>query len=333
MGGNALKINVVRKNLIDYNIIKKYVLNTLILHIYCENICEAPEKDSFGDLDILYLFNDKINIIELINKLFKPIEIIENGPIISFDYESFQIDLIKAYNIEDFKCKKFYFSYGDFGSIVGKITNFYKLKFGDKGLWIELNNSIDDINLGIKTNIGKNLILTNQPKQICEFMGLDYSVYNSGFTTQEQLFNYIISSKYYNKCIFQINNSKDKKNIKVRQIYNNFIKYINKNKEEILIIEKQILIVEKQKIQQYAINYFNKNLELEILTNNVKLNEIRKIKYNGKLFIEKGFINKDINEYMKKFEEFIEKKYQVNFNEWLDLIDDIKIELNNFLII
>jgi len=56
MGGNALKNTITeRKNKSDYQRIKKEILEKLEKYIKCDVIIEAPEKDSFGDLDILYI--------------------------------------------------------------------------------------------------------------------------------------------------------------------------------------------------------------------------------------------------------------------------------------
>ena len=101
MGGNALKtIKTVRKNKEEYTKIKEYILDTL----KNENLVfdvpfEVPNKESFGDLDVLYQSNDKINIKDIVIKLFKPDETVGNGDLLSFNYTDFQIDMIKCKNI------------------------------------------------------------------------------------------------------------------------------------------------------------------------------------------------------------------------------------------
>lgn len=325
MGGNALKNTwLERKNLVDYNRIKATILETLKLHIKCEIIEEAPEKDSFGDLDVLYISNKDINIKELVVTLFNPNEIVKNGDVISFDYDAFQIDMIKA-TCEDFESKKFYFGYGDLGCILGKMVNFYKLKFGSQGLWINIENTIDGESLGLKRDIGKDLILTTRPTEFCNFFDLDYSKRQIGFTTQKEMFDWICSSKYFIKGIFQIENMADRDRMETRKVYQNFMSYI----------WKDIIDTTKPKriyLQKYAIEHFNKQEEFNSLIKQVKLFEERKIKYSGKLFIDLGFSGKEIPIKMKEFEKTIEHKMNKTFNDWLDSAnqDIVKTELTNF---
>lgn len=320
MGGNALKnVKTERKNLVDYNRIKTEILKSLQNHIFCKATYEAPEKDSFGDLDILYVSDSKIDIVDTIKKMFSPSEIVINGPVISFDYDSFQIDLIEAKSMEDFEIKMFYFSYGDFGSIIGKIINFYNLKFGEKGLWINIEKSIDGLSLGVNSNIGKNIILTSKPNEICDFLGLDYSKWLSGFVTQKQIFDWIISSKYFIKEIFLVNSHFDRLRMKSRIVYINFMKYICG--DELTTEAKP----EREKIQMYAINYFNKNEELDKIVQQTKFNEICKKKYNGKMFIDAGFTGKEISTIMKEFESAIQSSLHKPFLEWLDSMSEEQV--------
>lgn len=326
MGGNALKYaKTERKNPAEYNIIKGKVLELLKSHVFCEAVIETPEKDSFGDLDIIYISEPAIVMKDLIKELFKPSEIVINGNVISFDFELFQIDLIKANSTIDFESKKFYYGYGDLGCILGKLINFYKLKFGDNGLWINIDKTIDDEELGVNANIGKEIILTQEPSEICEFFNLNYLSWLSGFSTQLQLFEWIVSSKYFIRGIFQVENGNDKRRMETRKFYINFMSYIWKDETE----PKP----ERPKIQMYAINYFNKKDELDLIIKQTKLVETRKAKYNGKIFIDFGFSGKEISVKMKAFELSIEKMHTMTFYEWLDSTSEdlIKKELEYFL--
>lgn len=150
-------------------------------------------------MDILYIADTDIIIYSLIKELFVPREIVVNGSITSFDYDNFQIDLIKCDSMKEFDSKMFFYAYGDTGCILGKMINFYKLKLGDKGLWIDIENTIDQNSLGISSNIGKQIILTANPNEICEFFDLDYNKRVFCFATQNEIFKWITESKYYIK--------------------------------------------------------------------------------------------------------------------------------------
>lgn len=85
-----------------------------------------------------------------------PTHMVRHGPVTSFalniksflqskcpevpppatDY--FQIDFIRAPSQAQLAMCRFYFGYGDVGGILGRIFNFYGMKFGEAGLWCEL---------------------------------------------------------------------------------------------------------------------------------------------------------------------------------------------------
>ena len=132
MGGHALKkVIASRINLIEYNKVKLDLAEKFQNLLDIKFVIDVPNKQDFGDIDVLYSLesSDLIDIISLIKKLFNPIEIVPNGPILSFSYsvintndnsiaseKYFQVDLIYCKNIE---MGKFYFSYGDLGGIIG----------------------------------------------------------------------------------------------------------------------------------------------------------------------------------------------------------------------
>lgn len=79
MGGNAIKNDGVsicgRLPKDQYEMIKKMVISTLnSLNIVCETILELPGKESFGDIDILYISNPAVNMTNVIKDKFKVID-------------------------------------------------------------------------------------------------------------------------------------------------------------------------------------------------------------------------------------------------------------------
>lgn len=330
MGGNVLKkTKTERKNPVEYNRIKTVVLEIVKPHIKCEVVTEAPEKESYGDLDIIYLSNKDVDIKELLIELFNPPEIVSNGDVISFAFEAFQIDMIKALSEEEYESKKFYFGYGDLGCILGKMANFYKLKFGSQGFYIHIEKSIDGKPLDITKDIGKDIILTTKPKEFCDFFGLDYLKRQTGFETENEMFDWVCSSKYFIKGIFQIENQEDRRRMETRNVYQNFMKYIWKDTIDTTKPERIYL-------QKYALDYFNKQTEFDFIVQEVKIFESRKAKYNGKIFIEHGISGKEIPNKMKDFETMIKTTKDIsNFYDWLDSVNEesVKAEVTSFLLI
>ncbi len=155
MGGHALKkVIASRINLQTYNKIKIDIYEKVHKHnknIETEFLIDRCEKQDFGDLDILYKFKtNNSNIVNLINNIFNPIEIVKNGNVCSFAYEltnnDFNLTTNKTYVQVDFICcenletAKLYFSYGDLGMIIGQIAHYYCLSFGFDGLFVKLNS-------------------------------------------------------------------------------------------------------------------------------------------------------------------------------------------------
>jgi hypothetical protein len=229
MGGNALKkVKTIRKQKQEYEIIKRHILEKTREYLKCDIVIELPNKDSFGDLDVLYIYDPKINVKELVIKLFNPNEIVINGDIMSFDYENFQIDFIKCESIEFFITSQFYFSNGGIGSIIGCIVNYYGIKFGHEGLWINLiENTIDPTKEINMTKIIGKIILSKNPQEICKFLELDYNLWETGFLSNKEIFEWIIKCKYYKKEIFyELNYDHRKRSLK-QPIYIEFLEFIN----------------------------------------------------------------------------------------------------------
>lgn len=295
MGGNALK-NVTRKSKDEYQKIKTSIFKKFqVENINIDFPIELFEKESFGDLDVLY--NENINMKEIIIMLFDPKEIVVNGDVLSFNYEDFQIDMIKCKYL-DFA--KFYFSYGDFGGIMGRIMNHYGFKFGHEGFWLNLylekNDLVDETH-----SYGK-IILTTCPEDFCKFVGLDYNIFFS-LTSTNTIFEYIKSCKYFNPSIFETLNYDHNKRAKKRPMYISFLNDIN------VTIERGGTHI-NENLQLVGIKYFNREDEYEQIFNNLKRKKEISNKFNGKILLNLGINQKSIGTIIKRFRE----KYN---DEWI----------------
>lgn len=317
MGGNALKNTIIKRIDIDnYQRIKKYIISQLESNGFTTSeILEIPEKNSFGDLDLLYLNKEKDtnDINQCIIKLFKPNEIVSNGDVLSFDFEQFQIDLIKCSSLEQMQFAKFYFSYGDVGGIIGRICSSYGLKFGHNGLFAVLyeNTIYPEKEFDVK-NTTQQILLSNKMCDVCDFLGLDWLYYSKGFNNLNDIFDWIIKSKYFNIKLFSTFNSDHIKRLKIRPMYINFIDYIGINKNNIYRGFEFTC-----NIQPEAIAYFNK---IELVENVKKELEIKKIvqnKFNGKYLIERGYDGKQTGIILNEMKKHIDKEYQISWEQWI----------------
>lgn len=183
-------------------------------------------KDSFGDADILCLIDNPINIdIETwIYDNMQSKEVFKNGHVYSFEYKELQVDFIltpKKY----WNTSIIYFSYNDLHNLVGKISHRFGLKWGHKGL--VYNYKIDDKSL-------REIIITTDHRKALSFLGFDPDRYDRGFNNIDEIFDFIITSKYFNPWNFdlanlnKINRDRDKK----RKTYNAFLEKIEHLKNE-----------------------------------------------------------------------------------------------------
>jgi tetratricopeptide (TPR) repeat protein len=295
MGGNALKnVKTVRKNRKEYFEIKDKVKNILLdKGIIIDFIPELCDKESFGDLDVLWssVQNPYIIMRDIIIEVFKPTEIVSNGNVISFDFENFQIDMIKCSTIE---FAKFYFSYGDFGSLIGKLVKKYDMTFGHNGFFIDIENH--------------SMVLTKDVKEFCSFLKIDLEKWKS-IKTKEDLFELIKSCRFYKNEYFISGNNEYRRCILHRPLYMEFLKY---NGIENDIIKEKIIIDDKASIFEEAISYFNKKQDIDTILKYIQKGKDIHNKFNGNMLKERGYTGIQIGNIIKAF-----KIKHSNFEEWI----------------
>lgn len=314
MGGNALKnAKVTRKNNEEYFKIKNEIKNIISKELTIDIPPEVPGKESFGDLDVLYIPNEKEHIKDLVIRLFKPTEIVINGDVLSFDYQEFQIDMIKCKHLE---FAKFYLSYGDFGAILGRIVNHYGFKFGHEGFWINVytdqENNFDDSH-----SYGK-IIMTTNPEEMCKFIGLKYEDWLN-IKSKEDIFNFIKSCRFFKPDIFESLKKTHHRRARLRPLYIEFIELIG-------IIEIKGGSHYAENFQMEGIKYFNKEKEFQVIFEEINRKLEIKKKFNGKMLIDMGIEPKKVGDIIKKFKETYNDDWILeNSNE--NIINTLKLFL------
>lgn len=295
MGGHALKtITTVRKNKVEYLEIKSTIADVLSKNnIIFDFIPELDDKKSFGDLDILW--NQKTNptivMRDTIEQLFSPCEVVTNGDVISFDYNDFQIDFIKCQSVDFAKC---YFSYGDFGQLLGVVINKYDLTFGHNGFFCHINQT--------------SLLLTQDVNQFFDFININFDQWKN-IRTQYDLFELIKTCKFYDPDLFIQSNHKHRLLLKNRPLYSEFLKYINLDtKTESISISSE----DKEMVFNQVIVVFNKIDDIIKIQELDKKKEIIHSKFNGNMLKDMGYDGKQIGTIIKKFKSLYD-----NFDEWI----------------
>ena len=217
MGGNALTQTTTRR----YAAAEYYRAYTGLEPRIASIVCAARvalipayrEKESFGDMDILYS-GDCLST-EAVAAEFAPNQIVKNGDVISFDYNQLQVDLI---NTKTFDYSLAYFSYNDLGSLVGKLTRQLGLKHGHTGLRLPVRYG---------TRFLSEILVTTCHDDTLEFLGLDPAVFHRGFDTLNDIFNFVASSKYFNPAAYALENvsAAGRSRAKTRHTYQEFLKF------------------------------------------------------------------------------------------------------------
>lgn len=207
-----------RLNKVEFFEVQYEVLSVIREFAWLEPTRAYRNKESFGDLDILYTMNSA-PMRDIIKNFFNPAEMVVNGDVISFDYKGFQVDMIKVTK-EGFQYASNYFAWNDLGNFVGKIAHKFGLSHGHAGLWMpvfdEDGNKFDRI------------LLTQDYDNALGFLGFDVARYKEGFDDLEDVFQFVVDSKYFDSRFFLLDelNHRDRIRDKKRASYNSFLAYI-----------------------------------------------------------------------------------------------------------
>jgi hypothetical protein len=326
MGGNALKnVKIIRFNKSEYNRVILEIKEKL--KEYKTDIpYHLESKTSFGDLDILIESSDTNNIYDEIIRLFNPVEILDNY-VISFSYPSnehntyYQIDIIP---VESIGSAMLYYSYSDFGNIIGKCVSYHGFTFGSDGFSIKIKNRL----IGIENDnpyytLGK-IKLTNNIEEICLLLGILYSQWLN-IKTEEDIYKIIVSSKFYNKEAFEFIPYKYSKNIYKRELYKGFLNYIGIENYSNIDNKKQYNI--NWNLQKVLITLYNKDNEFDKIKEEIiKINE-RKNKFSSSFFMKYGITGISLGKKINDFKTSLNINDNNKWNIFLDTHTKDEIEI------
>jgi hypothetical protein len=279
------------------------------------------DKETFGDLDIIVKkpFGEKE-----INSLFKPTktQYKVNGSVHSICYKNFQIDFITV-KPEKFETTKNYYSWADFSIIIGRLFKKMNLTFGFDGLVYKYETKINSQ----YRNIGE-IFISDNIEEILSFLNLDYSTFKKGFKNLNEIFDYIISSKYFHPSYFSVKNDfTDRRNTLFNKLSDYTIKgdfnmiSFNADLVHMLIDEHFKNINFKEKINQL------KEKEKVVSTNSTK--------FNGDIVMTiTGLKNKELGSFISKFKNYIKSIYSFkDFDEYVYLTSENNInrDIKEFL--
>lgn len=191
------------------------------------------------------------------------------------------------------------------------------LKYGSAGL-IASVYSIDN------SRKLADIVVSKDNRKIFEFFDLDFDRYLKGFDTLEEIFEFIISSKYFNINNFLMENLShiDRKRNKKRKTYKGFLDYV-KNKKSLKSSSFEFSKNKEDYIDMIN-NYFPESNLLErfkVLKIEDERNQRISKKFNGYLVMElTGLKGKELGSCMTEFKKYI-SELGYDFKEWVDKND------------
>ncbi len=309
MGGNALK--TTNKDRLERNKYKQMEekvierIKNIIPNHYIPRYFD--DKETFGDLDILYYLDEDRDITEEIVETLNSKEYVVEGHTISCEFELFQIDFIKT-DKKYYECNKCFLYFSSFVQILSRMFKSHELKYKHDGLyfnvWLEHDSSkhLDEI------------YLSNNPEQIFSFIGLNYNKFIEGFREKKDMFNFLTECNYFETELYlERTDYIYRKRLEKRPVYEEFVKYISdktftKTKEIIELYKN-----DKDEFRMYVLNYFDKYDEYNSIIIKNENRIIIKHKFNGKIVEEiTGLKNKELGIFMDNF-----KQSCVNFEEFI----------------
>lgn len=234
MGGNALtQVKTERIDKDQYSMavaeVKSWV--TWLTDGQCTDILAYAEKDTFGDIDILYTdSNDGKYLYQEIESSSRFPQVVRNGSITSIPWvisyplqdepRYVQVDLIRVPD-DVFDFSFYYFAYNDLGNLIGKVAHAAGFKFGMNGL----EYVVRDGNYKVAE-----ISVTKTFSEAMKF--LDYETYFvTEFNNLESVFQFVTSSQFFPYSSYALSklSNKDRVRDRKRKTYNAFLDWLSTN--------------------------------------------------------------------------------------------------------
>jgi len=261
-------------------------------------------KEDFGDLDVLVKANTDVVRDAVIQHFgFTPIKEMKKDPnystnhnCFSFLYDNFQIDLICT--VADYETSIAYYSFNDVGNILGRFFHKFGLKYGHQGLIYPLRD---------ERGIRKEILVTKDQTKILEFLGLNPEKWNKGFTTLEDIFEWVATGKYFNPALFDelsaINEKRDRK----RKTFSRFLDWLEETKpkaNQTSFFDKIVDEYFPNRLVGTIDEFFGSNVRGEVNKFHIEMERENRIKekYNGEIVMEiTGLKGQELGAFMNKF--------------------------------
>lgn len=268
MGGKAFALSTPRMPPDIYHLLRDHYLQLLSsLYTHTATPIEAPEKTSYGDIDILVSLPKSTSIsAEALSKILGAERIFASGsPTTSFalpypnlpgNYIQLDVHISPP---EKFHWQLFHLSHGDLWNLLGTSIRIVGLTSNDSGLHVRIEE-IEDLNR--KRAL---LFLTCDPNSVLEFLGLDTDVYKP-FESVESMYRYVCGCRYFRdeRYVRSELKANDRKRMAQRELYRAFIEdWLPKNTHLVGQQKQKNAQLSRNDVLEVSLNRFGKREEYE----------------------------------------------------------------------
>lgn len=310
MGGNALKhLGVQRISANEYYPLVESVCE-LFFQMFQQQatpIKSFATKPDFGDVDLLIVAQDlPLNWRELLVGHFNSRGYVCNGDVTSMEIRNVQFDFIDCLAV-DKDWTEIYFAYNDLGNLMGRIANQMGFKYGHKGLIYMLRDDRKDHVLAA-------IELHQSAQEVFDFLGYDYAKWQQGFENLEDIFEFVVSSKWFNSEIFLLQNSNYTSRVRnaKRKSYTAFLKWSEENHHRLNQFQWENNAIDQASfhLQRACVKWPELVKRINIEKAKESENRALKLVWNGENVSSwTGYIGRDLGNLMKQTQqhpEFLE---------------------------
>ena len=239
MGGNALKDIQVRRVLADeYHKHLVPEAKGRLKKLFGARVEVVPayrEKESFGDIDILLeADNLPANWHQQLFDDFQPASRFVNN-VVSIEFHGTQLDIVPTPK-EEFDWTLGYYAFNDLGNLIGRISSLYDIRFGHRGMhhWV--------YDLDRSTYVFRQLRITLDWDAGLNALGFDVKRWHAGFDKLEDIFDFVVDSKYFQLKPFLLENRNHRSRVRdrKRKSYMSFLEYVKS--DEVRAKEKPLTL-------------------------------------------------------------------------------------------
>jgi hypothetical protein len=193
---------------------------------------ESPEKDTYGDIDILveeprhaFTVQDLAVALGALRYNYDSADPTINFAIPDTEREGEQ-DVVVYRQLDVVVCKPetldwevFTKSHGDMWNILGSMGRFYGITVNDKGCHVRIAE-IEPVDR--KRSL---LHLTSNPVETLALFGLEVDGYQGGFQTVDEMYDYIASTRFFRHAAFESTDEKrrDRRRMSQRPIFRRWV--------------------------------------------------------------------------------------------------------------